>query len=380
LGLAICKRLAESMHGSIGVESAPGHGSTFWVTMKFSRQTGGRMELRVTPEIADARVLLVVDNATRRQFLHQKISSWRMFARGATSGEEALAMLRQAAATGTPYPLAIVDLQRPEMDGPAFAQMLKDDPSLGATRVILLAPFGSSIPRDRLKALNVAACCVKPVRQSILFDCVSEVLTRPLNTTESGPAEPLIRSVEPEPLRKERVLLAEDNTVNQQVALGNLRKLGYEADVASNGFEVLEATARKNYDIILMDCQMPELDGYQVTREIRLRERKGRHAYIIAMTANAMVGDRERCLAAGMDDYVSKPLNRAELRSALQRGAARPVTPLNEDALRQLEADDAHDLDHLIELFAQSAPGNIADMKRALQESGAKNLSQGKLQ
>jgi len=375
LGLAICKRLAESMSGSIGVESTPGHGSTFWVTMKFSRPTGAEVAPKAPLAMINTRVLLVVDNATRRQFLDQKISAWRMLAQSAESGEAALAMLRQAATEETPYSLAIVDLQKPEMDGLAFAQKLKDDPILGTTQLILLTPFGSPVPRDQLKEFRVAACCVKPVRQSVLFDCVSEVLARPGSDEKSEPLEPLIKAEVPESVRKERVLLAEDNAVNQQVALGNLRKLGYEADVAANGFEVLEAIARKSYDIILMDCQMPDLDGYQVTREIRQRERKGRHAYIIAMTANAMVGDREKCLAAGMDDYVSKPLNRADLRAAMQRGAAQPQAPLDEEPLQPLGTEDEHEVAKWIELFAATAPDSMAEMKRALQESSAGDLS-----
>ena len=154
--------------------------------------------------------------------------------------------------------------------------------------------------------------------------------------------------------------------MNQQVALGNLRKLGYNADVASNGIEVLKALERERYDIILLDCQMPDLDGYEVTKEIRQRERRGNHTWIIAMTANAMVGDREKCLTAGMDDYISKPLRRAELRAALERGAARPVKPLDNDAPLNLMEDREDELAELME----SAPTTIADMPPALENSG----------
>jgi len=193
-------------------------------------------------------------------------------------------------------------------------------------------PIGKPIPIDEFKTVNVAACCIKPVRQSALFDCIVHALTR-ANAGESPQPEPFLKSTAPLPLRKASILLAEDSAVIQQVALGNLRKLGYNADVAANGVEVLQAFERKRYDIILMDCQMPELDGYEATREIRRRERGYNRAWIIAMTANAMVGDREKCLSAGMDDYMSKPLRRAELRAALERGTARAANPLDDGAL-----------------------------------------------
>jgi len=177
------------------------------------------------------------------------------------------------------------------------------------------------------------------------------------------------------PLRKERILLAEDNAVNQQVALGNLRKLGFDADIAGNGIEVLEALEKKPYEIILMDCQMPEMDGYETTKEIRRREQNGHHTWIIAMTANVMVGDREKCLAVGMDDYVSKPLRRAELHTALDRAAGASASPLDEGILNNLMAEGEDVFAELVELFAATAPATLAGMRRALEKSSAGDLS-----
>jgi CheY-like chemotaxis protein len=193
--------------------------------------------------------------------------------------------------------------------------------------------------------------------------------------SESQKLKTFMSYTAPMALRHERILLAEDNIVNQQVALGNLRKLGYHADVAANGFEVLHALESQRYDIILMDCQMPDLDGYDATRAIRQREGKARHTWIIAMTANVMAGDREKCLAAGMDDYVSKPLDRAELQAALTRNAGKPVKPLSVDILAKLKAEDEEQLAQLIELFVESAPVTISDMQHALENSRAADMA-----
>ncbi len=365
LGLAICKRLAEAMQGAIGVESAPGQGSKFWVTLRFLRQTEAETQSQNLQEFVDTRVLVVDDNDTGRQFLQQQIDAWRLHNRSAGTGEEALTLLRRAVAENAPYTLAIVDMQMPTMDGLDLARRIKDDPQLRETRLIVLTPFGKPIPGDILKSANIAACCVKPVRQSALFDSIVQVLTGTRTTAETSHSELNEKRAAPVPSRNERVLLAEDNVVNQQVALGNLRKLGYTAEVASDGFEVLRALENKRYDIILMDCQMPGLDGYETTTEIRQREQNGHRTWIIAMTANAMVGDREKCLAVGMDDYISKPLRRADLRAAMERVKARPAERLDDDVLRDLMEEGGDEFDELIDLFVQSAPATITDMHRA---------------
>jgi two-component system sensor histidine kinase/response regulator len=375
LGLAICKRLADSMKGSIGVKSTPGEGSTFWVKFWFSRQIGANIQAQNFDEFVDTSVLIVDDNETSRQFLHQQIIAWRLGSGCAGTGEEAIAMLNQSVAAKTPYRVAIIDMQMPRMDGLALVRKINADPKLSETRLIILTPFGKPIPGSESETAKIAACCAKPVRQSGLFDCLVQVLSRSANPDESPERAPLMRTTIPLLLHKERILVAEDNLVNQTVALANLRKLGYDAEVAANGIEVLNALESKTYDIILMDCQMPDLDGYDATMEIRRRELKDNHTWIVAMTANAMVGDREKCLAAGMDDYLSKPLRPAELRAALERRIIGPANPLDDDALCTLMEYGEGILTELIELFATSAPTSIADMRRALEKSSSADLS-----
>jgi PAS domain S-box-containing protein len=319
LGLAICKKLAESMHGSIGVQSTPGKGSTFWVTLRFNRQVTANIQFQSLQQFVGTRVLIVDHNETSRRFLDQQIIAWRLRNGSAGTGEEALAILHQAAAEKAPYLVAIIDIQMPNLDGLALVRRINAEPTLIETQIILLTPFGKPIPSHTLATLKIAASCVKPARLSALSDSIVQVLTRSPNAGESLLPDRLPSPRATLSLRKERILVADDNVVNQRVTLGNLRKLGYNADVVANGIEVLIALETKRYDIILMDCQMPDLDGYETTREIRRREEGGQQSWVIAMTANVMAGDREKCLAAGMDDYVTKPLRRAELRAALER-------------------------------------------------------------
>jgi two-component system, sensor histidine kinase and response regulator len=239
----------------------------------------------------------------------------------ATTGAEALSRLHRAAQEKNPYSLSIIDQLLPDMNGISLAREIKAAPTISDTRLILLASFGERVSSEELRALGFTDCCFKPLRQSALFNCLANAMG------EASAALPLSAAVQRGPSslvpqrRKGRVLIAEDNAVNQLVALGQLKQLGYSADTASNGQEALEALEHTHYDIILMDCQMPEIDGYEATRRIRARNGGLPQPYIIAMTAHAMTGDSEKCLAAGMNDYVSKPVVLGTLAAALARGA-----------------------------------------------------------
>jgi len=316
LGLAISKRLVERMDGEIGVRSVEGQGATFWFTARFEKQAGAPQPL-TSPgaALAGRRVLVVDDNETNRSILHYQLASWGIHDVGVSSGADALATLRSAAVQGTLFDLAILDCQMPGMDGVMLARTIKADDAIAGIPLIMMTSLGLH-DDDELRAAGLLMRLTKPVKQAHLRDTLARVLATADKRGVPHAVAPAIAAAR----RRARVLVAEDNIVNQRVVLLQLRKLGYAADVVGNGAEVIEALERIAYDLVLMDCQMPDVDGYDAARLIREREASGRaHLPIIAMTAHALTGDREKCLEAGMDDYISKPVNVAELDAVLAR-------------------------------------------------------------
>ncbi len=311
LGLTICRQIVEAMGGEIGFHSSPGAGSTFWFSLPFAISAERPAPAREIPR--GMRILVVDDNETNRHILRLQLINLLQRPEAVPGATAALAALRTAAADGDPFPLAIVDMQMPETDGLALARAIRADSAFAATRIVLLSSLGEPLAAEEMTALGIAEHIVKPVKHSRLQSTLAEL------ATVGSPAPAHVPAAAPAAVSEAkslRVLLAEDNPVNQKVALLQLRNLGYSADVARDGAEAVAAFAKAPYDVVLMDCQMPVMDGFAATR--RLRELYDRPIRIVAMTANAMAGDREKCLAAGMDDYLSKPVNPAELRRVLE--------------------------------------------------------------
>jgi CheY-like chemotaxis protein/nitrogen-specific signal transduction histidine kinase len=326
LGLAISRQLVSLMHGEIGVDSRAGQGSTFWFTLPLGpAENAAQPRPSGLAPVAGIRLLIVDDSTTTLELLAAHASEWNVRNSSTCSDVEALRVLRAAVQEGDPFTMAIVDMQMRGIDAFVLARNIKSDPAIAATRLVMMTSIARRLESATMRAAGIEACLVKPVKPSLLQACLFADTGRggDINGSEFADAPPRPPAIADGPSL--RILVAEDNVINQKIALAQLRKLGHHADLVVNGQHALDALAQVHYDVVLMDCQMPGMDGFEATRRLRERERATadvgrpglRHVRVIAMTANAMEGDREACVAAGMDDYVRKPTSLKELHAIL---------------------------------------------------------------
>jgi CheY-like chemotaxis protein len=382
LGLAIVRRLVDLMHGKTWVESTVGKGSRFYFTVALEQCDGPQPERPAIRRgaIKGTRALVVDDNATNRRILTEVLTNWELSPTECQSAAEAILQLRSAYRDGKPFELMLSDVNMPEIDGFALVEQVRRDPSLADITTIMLTSGERDEDVSRCQQLGVAQRLMKPIKQSELYDAILNCLgvePRKADAAEAGAvtAEPSTRPL--------RLLLAEDSLVNQRLAVGLLERHGHRVTIANNGRQAVDLAEGDNFDAILMDVQMPEMDGLEATRVIREQEKQtGRHVPIIAMTAHALKGDRERCLNCGMDEYVSKPVRERQLLGALRAvlgdEVAAPPTEqppdyslgetnvIDWDAALKICAGDRELLREIAAAFLEEHPRRIDEIQRAM--------------
>ncbi len=385
LGLSIVRRLAELMHGEVGVDSEQGLGSTFWFTARF-----GASSRELTHPVFDAqtlanrRALIVDDNATNRKVLTLQLLQLGMKVECVNDADAAMHSLQESLNLERPFEVAIIDYMMPSCDGFELGRRITADDRFKATRLVLLTSAQGMRGATDFATLGFAAYVLKPVSHRELRDCLNRVMSVEAERWHSR-TQPIVTAQRVRRSGTERLLLAEDNLVNQKVARGVLKRIGFEVDVVNNGVEAIEAWASGRYHLILMDCQMPVMDGYQAVREIRLREQGKSRIPIIALTADAMKGTEQQCRDAGMDDYLTKPIDRVRLDELIQRHLARPASqpastslPFPDTALRSEDPVDWEQLmavadgdrqfaQELVQVFIDSGDATLRDIQMALE-------------
>ncbi len=399
LGLVISKQLAEMMGGGIGVESIEGKGSTFWFTAVFEKQPPDAYKEQselvhpdIDEEIRKKRILVVDDNRTNRFLMSAYLKAWGFQHSTASDAQEALVMLHQGIESGIPFHMAVLDHMMPGMDGESLGKMIKDDPILKEVLLIMLTSRCQHGDPVRIKNIGFSAYLTKPVKHLQLLNCMLTILGNAPKSDSDKPKDKLPTSLLPEDRKgKIRILLAEDNVVNQKLAERTLEKSGYRVDTVSNGKEAVKILESVPYDLVLMDVNMPEMDGFEATRIIRNPDSKclNHNIPIIAITAHAMKGDREECLKSGMNDYISKPVQRNELFGAIDRLFSVPSdmqktdkTEADEkdifDRKRLLEGIDGDEdfLKEMLDIYIQDTGEKLEKLKEAIQENDAFKVEQ----